>query len=1159
VPKVAVEVVGNDASFNRVWGRFLGSLKVGKRELGSVSVAAEKTARAQVEAALKSERRLRQNAAAARQLAASYARGSRERLVADRLAAQADARLSRSLAVSSSEAATLDRRLRRAGAGARLFGRDIGKAERGLLAGSGLFRRFGRSLAYASTFFIGGAGIGYGLEQAVTGGANLERQLSRTETVFGRFSGTVKAWSKTTAAGFEVGRREALAFASTLGSVLERQGVKPRRAAAISKLLVRRAGEVAETTPGTSTEEIVNALSGALVGRALALRKATQGTVVVTPQKVKAEAARLGLLQQAVETAKVRDATDALTSARIKAANAEARYGKDSLQAFDAQRRLRSAEEQLSKARRGSRGVLTDNARALAVFSLFLKQTETADRRAAKTSGQFERQLGKLKAEAGDLRDEIGVALIPQLRLYVHDGATWLGQNKNQERVLADVKTAAHALGSAIKIGAAIVHDATPLVHGITDAFGGLKNTLELIAAVKVARWASRLVGSLGGIGAAAGEKGAAGEVGVLVSRLAALKTIGTITIPIVIALQLDEHKQGIFDRLRKVDKLDEWLGKHIPGYAAGNRAAANAEHWLWGVKPPKKPAARPEAPSPLMFPQDQFVAGGSRRPDDRGGPRTVGLTRRQQQSMAAEASAADLLGRLRGSGRRGRTGRALARDVAALRVEASALRQALRNHRLSKATRKALANELLQVEQGLKTDLELIAQRVQAAFELQLARFALAESRAQLTAGLGDDMAVLQREEGFFKRLLANHKLSAAKRVDLEQQLVDVEIHARDLQQQQAEQGQQAMEDALTRRLQLFDLAASKAALVGDDMKVLRQEETFLKQQLRNHQLSADRRIELAQQLVDIEQRFADRFKEALDQVRSIFGDLFQGPVLQPSDEDRRRMLGFPGVTIDKLTADLKAQIRKFEQFERLLAKLRRRGAPRELISELQQQGEAALPELEALANAPRKKLEAFLRQFEQREKLLRKAANVSIQAASVTVKADKVIVGHSRGGGKRETGFAGGGVVGVDRRPPGPGDTEPAWLKRNELVLDLAQQRGLGRLLGVTGGPRALFASIERLSSGPVARLASARPLLAARMPRPVVRMAARPHDTVRAPTLLAGGGGGDTITITINGANKDPNEIADAVLRKLQRRGRKSSAQVRGPYAGINLGLT
>jgi hypothetical protein len=71
-------------------------------------------------------------------------------------------------------------------------------------------------------------------------------------------------------------------------------------------------------------------------------------------------------------------------------------------------------------------------------------------------------------------------------------------------------------------------------------------------------------------------------------------------------------------------------------------------------------------------------------------------------------------------------------------------------------------------------------------------------------------------------------------------------------------------------------------------------------------------------------------------------------------------------------------------------------------------------------------------------------------------------------RHGEDRDIGFAGGGVAGWDRRPPGPGDDILAWLKRNEIVLDDDHQRALARVLGVTGGPRDLFRHIDRMAAG-------------------------------------------------------------------------------------------
>ncbi len=143
------------------------------RDLKQLGLTAEQSARKQVEAATRRDARLRSEIVAYRQIASAAARGSREQVVAANAAVAAEQRLARSLGVTSAEA----RMHARSVAGAE---REVSRFGRGALAGSGLVRGLGRSLAFASGGFIAFAGLSElirGSIDAATEAAATERQL----------------------------------------------------------------------------------------------------------------------------------------------------------------------------------------------------------------------------------------------------------------------------------------------------------------------------------------------------------------------------------------------------------------------------------------------------------------------------------------------------------------------------------------------------------------------------------------------------------------------------------------------------------------------------------------------------------------------------------------------------------------------------------------------------------------------------------------------------------------------------------------------------------------------------------------------------------------------------------------------------------------------
>jgi hypothetical protein len=91
-------------------------------------------------------------------------------------------------------------------------------------------------------------------------------------------------------------------------------------------------------------------------------------------------------------------------------------------------------------------------------------------------------------------------------------------------------------------------------------------------------------------------------------------------------------------------------------------------------------------------------------------------------------------------------------------------------------------------------------------------------------------------------------------------------------------------------------------------------------------------------------------------------------------------------------LLRDLQAQVKQFKQWESVLAKLKREGAPASLIEQLAAMGPSALPQATALANASAGLRKQYFATYGQEQKLITKAAAFDVQAHQMTVKAEQV-----------------------------------------------------------------------------------------------------------------------------------------------------------------------
>jgi hypothetical protein len=151
--KALIEILGSASGFRKAVNEAIGLNGKLAADTTALGVRARASADVQIQASIRKDARLREEIGTYRQVAASAERGSREQITAANLAERAERRLAGSLGVTAHESLRLS-------SSSRAAERDIGHATRGALAGSGVFRSFGRSLAFASGGFLAFASAG---------------------------------------------------------------------------------------------------------------------------------------------------------------------------------------------------------------------------------------------------------------------------------------------------------------------------------------------------------------------------------------------------------------------------------------------------------------------------------------------------------------------------------------------------------------------------------------------------------------------------------------------------------------------------------------------------------------------------------------------------------------------------------------------------------------------------------------------------------------------------------------------------------------------------------------------------------------------------------------------------------------------------------------
>src|SRR5437588_678148 len=91
---------------------------------------------------------------------------------------------------------SLTRMWAHASRGARTFDRDIGRSARGALAATLSVRGLGRALAFGSTGFLGGAGLGFALKDTIAKAEESQRVLGQTDVAVTRSGLSWKRWGR---------------------------------------------------------------------------------------------------------------------------------------------------------------------------------------------------------------------------------------------------------------------------------------------------------------------------------------------------------------------------------------------------------------------------------------------------------------------------------------------------------------------------------------------------------------------------------------------------------------------------------------------------------------------------------------------------------------------------------------------------------------------------------------------------------------------------------------------------------------------------------------------------------------------------------------------------------------------------------------------------
>ena len=285
-------------------------------------------------------------------------------------------------------------------------------AESGKKTGSA-WAGMGKVAAAVGGAFAAAKVVGFA-KDSVAAASDLNESWSKVGVVFGTSAAEVQNWSKTSATSMGLSQQAALEAAGTYGNLAVALGLPPKTAATMSTSLVKLAGDLASFN-NVPVGDALDALKSGLTGEVEPLRRFG---VSLSAAQVQAEALRMGLAKAPVDMGKVGIATQRLSMAQAKSAEAVKRYGANSKQAQAANVAVASSQATLTKSLAGGTVELTAAQKAQATYSLIMKQTTTAQGDFARTSGGLANQQRIAAAQFENMKATIGTALLPVITTF---------------------------------------------------------------------------------------------------------------------------------------------------------------------------------------------------------------------------------------------------------------------------------------------------------------------------------------------------------------------------------------------------------------------------------------------------------------------------------------------------------------------------------------------------------------------------------------------------------------------------------------------------------------------------------------------------------------------------------------------------------------------
>lgn len=362
------------------------------------------------------------------------------------------------------DASSLQRALSQSSRGAKKAEADLSRTFRGVISGSGAFSGLGRSVAFASSAFLGGAGFAAAIKGGFDEMIKAQKATAQTEAVLKSTGG---------AANVTAGQVDRLA-----------------------KSLLRQSGIDDEVIKGGEN-------------------------ILLTFTNIRNELGR----NNDVFTRATKLTLDMSVALKEDLKNASIQVGKalnDPVKGITALRRVGVSftESQTALIKR-----LAESGNVLTAQKLILRELSREFVGSAKAAGStFGGQLDKLRETLKNLSGEIAADLAPKILVVVQRFQKWLDNTRNQQKVLDTAKRVTQGFASVMKALSSAVQALNQVTGGTANTLKLLLGAFVAFKTVKIAGTFAEIASNIGLIGTRAAES----EAKVRSLRTVLITTLGT-------------------------------------------------------------------------------------------------------------------------------------------------------------------------------------------------------------------------------------------------------------------------------------------------------------------------------------------------------------------------------------------------------------------------------------------------------------------------------------------------------------------------------------------------------------------------------------------------------------------------------------------------------